>query len=60
MTHDHVRLLDAGAWLLAGVSLVSLANLALFATALAGFGSFILVLIRVYDRVKYGPARGRE
>jgi hypothetical protein len=47
--------IDLGAWGFAIVAGISLAQAALIATILAGLASFVLALIRVYDRIKYGP-----
>jgi hypothetical protein len=58
--HGNRHLLDLLIWICAGIAAVSLSQLAFLATALAGFGSFVLFLIRVFDRIKYGPQRGRE
>ena len=55
MIHDHR--LDWVAWALGAVAGVSLASAAYLATALAGFGSFIIICIRVHDRIRYGPAK---
>jgi hypothetical protein len=54
MTHDNARI---GAWVFAGIAGISLAQAALIATVLAGTASFILALISIYDRLKYGPKR---
>jgi hypothetical protein len=43
MTHDNARI---GAWVFAGIAGISLAQ-----------ASFILALISIYDRLKYGPKR---
>jgi hypothetical protein len=53
----HNQRLDWLAWLLGGLTAFSLANAAYLATALAGFGSFALICIRVHDRWKYGPTK---
>jgi hypothetical protein len=60
MIHEHRHWIELLAWICAGITAVSVAQLAFLATALAGFSTFVLAMIRVYDRVKYGPARGRE
>ena len=52
------KLIDASAWIFAGVAAVSLSQTALVITILAGLASFILAAIRIYDRVVHG--RGGE
>lgn len=52
---------DVLAAVFAGVAIFSfLQTLALVVTIFAGVGSLSLVGLRWYDRVKYGPAKGRE
>lgn len=60
MIHDNRHILDWLVWICAGVAAISLAQLAFLATALAGFASCALAAIRIHDRVKYGPSKGRE
>lgn len=53
--NEHQRLVDAAAWLCAGVAAVSLLQqLAFIVTILAGMGSLSLVGMRWYDRLKHG------
>jgi hypothetical protein len=47
-------------WLFAGVAAVSLAQAAIVMSIMAAAVSVILGGIRIHDRIKYGPARGRE
>lgn len=52
------HVVDAAAWLFAGVAGVSFwQNFALGVTIVAGIVSLLLGCLRIYDRVKYGPAR---
>lgn len=60
MIHENRHLVEFAAWLCAGITAISLAQLAFVATALAGFSTFILAMIRVHDRWKYGPGRRGE
>ena len=64
MLHDFVNayrgLVDSAAVLCAGVAVISLQQAAWVATILACAMTLILGTIRVYDRVRYGPGRGRE
>ena len=53
----HGQRLDWVAWGLGALAGVTLANAAYLATALAGFGSFIIICLRVHDRIKYGPTK---
>lgn len=48
--------LDLLTWGLAIVAGISLANAAIFATILAGLGSFALAMVRIYYTVKAGNA----
>jgi hypothetical protein len=60
VTHDH-RWLDGAAWLSAGVAAFSFwQGVALAVTIVAGLVSIMLGFLRLYDRLKYGPARGQE
>jgi hypothetical protein len=54
--HDLTHPLDFLAWGLAIVAGISLASAALFATILAGLGSFALAMVRIYYTVKRGEA----
>ena len=60
MIHEHRHLLDWAVWLCAGVALISLSQLAFVLTCIATLLSIVLGCVRLHDRVKYGPARGRE
>jgi len=54
--HSLSNPLDFAAWGLALVAGISLANAAVFATILAGIGSFALAMVRIYYTVKAGKA----
>lgn len=54
--HDH-RILDLATLLSAGIAAVSLANAALAVTIIAGVISIICGIVRLYDRLKYGPVK---
>jgi hypothetical protein len=56
--HDH-RMLDAATWGSALIAAVSLANAALVLTVIATLISIALGLIRLHDRIRYGPPGGR-
>jgi NaMN:DMB phosphoribosyltransferase len=56
---DSRHLLDGGTWFAAAVAVVSLSQLAFALTIIATTISIVLGLIRVHDRLKYGPARYR-
>lgn len=60
MIHGHSKLVENLAWVFAGVAAVSLAQAAVVMSLLAASVSVILGAIRIHDRLKYGPARGRE
>jgi hypothetical protein len=53
------RSLDAATWISAGIAVVSLSQAALILTVIATIISITLGLIRLHDRLAYGP-RGRE
>ena len=61
MIHDHHRMLD---WLAGALALVAGAGfwhgVSVAVTILAGIGSLSLIGLRWHDRIKYGPARGKE
>jgi NaMN:DMB phosphoribosyltransferase len=56
---DSRHLLDGGTWFAAAVAVVSLSQLAFALTIIATTISIVLGLIRVHDRLKYGPAQGQ-
>jgi uncharacterized membrane protein len=58
--HEHSKLVENLVWLFAGVAAVSLAQAAIVMSIMAAAVSVILGGIRIHDRIKYGPARGRE
>jgi hypothetical protein len=58
--HEHSRLVEALAYLFGGIALFSLAQAAVVMSLLAAIVSVVLGGIRLHDRIKYGPARGRE
>lgn len=52
---------DIVAITLGGIAVISfLQTIALLVTIAAGIGSLSLVVLRWHDRMKYGPAKGRE
>lgn len=53
--HDHRFLVDVTAWTSAAVAAVSLANAALAVSLVAGVISIVLGVLRLHDRLKYGP-----
>ena len=53
--HEHRNVLDWAAWGFAGLAAISLSQAALTLTIIATGISIILGLIRVHDRIKYGP-----
>lgn len=55
MIHEHRHLLDWAAMGLAGIAAISLSQAALTLTIIATCLSIILGLIRVHDRLRYGP-----
>jgi hypothetical protein len=54
MTHLH-DWAERGAYLFAGVAVVSLTQAALWASLFAAVISIILGAIKLHDRLKYGP-----
>lgn len=57
MNHDH-RAIDAATWLSAGIAAFSFwQGIALAVTIIAGLVSVMLGLIRLHDRIRYGPPR---
>lgn len=46
---------DLFTWIFAAVAVVSLAKAALIVSVVAGLISIALGLIRLHDRIKYGP-----
>lgn len=59
MSADSRHVLDGAAWLSAGIAAVSFwQGIALAVTIIAGMISITLGLIRVHDRLRYGPQRG--
>ena len=60
MIHEHRHLLDWATWACALAAGISLANAALMVTFVAGMLSIILGAIRLHDRLRYGPSRGKE
>jgi hypothetical protein len=57
--HDH-RTLDAVTWISAAVAAVSFwQGIALAVTIIAGIVSALCGLIRLHDRLRYGPGGGR-
>ena len=55
MIHEHRHLLDFGAMGFAALAAISLSLAALTLTIIATLLSIILGIIRVHDRIKYGP-----
>lgn len=53
--NDHHPFLDFLTWISAAVAVVSLAKAALLISCLAGLVSMALGLVRLHDRLKYGP-----
>ena len=53
----HEKAVEAGAWAFAGVAAISLSQAALMVTFIAGAISILLGLIRLHDRIRYGPKR---
>lgn len=49
--------LFAASWIFGRMAAMSLSDAAYLATALAGFGSFILFLVKMYAICKYGLRR---
>lgn len=60
MTNDHGQWAERLAYLFAGVAAVSLSQAAYALTIIATLLSIILAGFKLHDRIKYGPARGRE
>lgn len=58
--HDLSSWSERGAYLFAGVAVVSLSQAALWATLLSACIAILLGLIKLHDRLRYGPQRGRE
>ena len=56
----HRGLIDLTTISLAGVAAVSLAQLALVVTIIAGLASISLAALRWHDRIKYGPKGAKE
>jgi hypothetical protein len=55
--HDH-RTLDIATWVSAGVAWLSFwQGVALAVTIIAGLVSILCGILRLYDRLKYGPDR---
>jgi hypothetical protein len=60
VTHDYYRVLDWSTVLCAGLAAFSFwQGIALAVTILAGLMSLTLGAIRIHDRLRYGPARGK-
>ena len=57
MTHHIADWAERGAYLFAGVAVVSLAQAALWVTLLAGLLSIILGAVKLHDRLRYGPGK---
>lgn len=60
MIHEHSRLVEALAYAFGGLALISLTQAAVVMSLMAATVSVILGAIRIHDRIKFGPARGRE
>jgi hypothetical protein len=60
MIHEHSRLVEALAYVFGGLALFSLTQAAVVMSLIAATVSVLLGGIRIHDRIKYGPARGRE
>lgn len=59
--HEHAASwAERFAYLFVGVAAVSLSQAAYAMTILATALSVVLAIFKLHDRVKYGPARGRE
>lgn len=60
MNPDHSQVAEKLAWAFGGVALISLSQAAYFLTILATLLSIVLATIRLHDRLRYGPQRGKE
>ncbi len=60
MIHEHSQLADRLAFLFGGVALISLSQAAYLLTIIATVLSIVLATLRIHDRLRYGPQRGRE
>lgn len=58
--HEHSQWAERFAYVFAGVAAVSLSQAAYALTIIATFLSIVLAAFKLHDRIKYGPARGRE
>ena len=56
MTHLH-DWAERGAYLFAGVAVVSLTQAAVVLTCVSAFLASVLALIKLHDRLKYGPSK---
>jgi len=59
MSHDQQKLVEGAAYVFAGVAAISFAQLAYVVTIVAGIISAMLGVIRLHDRIRYGPVRDR-
>jgi methyl coenzyme M reductase subunit D len=60
VSHDHAQWAERFAYLFAGVAAVSISQAAYALTIVATLLSIMLAGFKLHDRIRYGPARGRE
>jgi hypothetical protein len=57
MMHQFSDRAELGAYLFAGVAVVSLSQAALWATLISALIAIALGLFKLHDRIKYGPGK---